>query len=70
MSSRPRPCSPQTMQTFEIRLREARPTVSLLFVTSRETDAEAVEQARKLLERHPEFDVAEIWRGMKLLRQI
>lgn len=58
------------MVTFEIRLRDTQPASSLLFVALRETDAEAVEQARRLLERHPEYPVAEIWRGMKLLRQI
>jgi hypothetical protein len=58
------------MQTFEIRLRDVRPAASLLFVTSRNSDAEAVEHARQLLERHPEYPIAEIWHGMKLLRQI
>ena len=58
------------MQTFEIRLRDIRPAPSLLFVASRDTDAEAVEHARLLLERHPEYPIAEIWHGMKLLRQI
>jgi cytochrome P450 len=58
------------MHTFEIRLRDIRPAACLLFVASRETDAEAIEHARLLLERHPEYPVAEIWQGMKLLRQI
>ena len=58
------------MPTFEIRLRDGRSSGSLLFVAARETDAEAIAHARTLLERHPEFYVAEIWRGMKLLRQI
>ena len=58
------------MHTFEIRLRDIRPTPSLLFVATRATDLEAVEHARLLLERHPEYCVAEIWQGMKLLRQI
>jgi hypothetical protein len=58
------------MTTFEIRLREDRPSQSLLFVTARETDGEAVEHARRLLERHPEYRMAEIWSGMKLVRQI
>jgi hypothetical protein len=58
------------MPAFEIRLRDACPAHSLLFVASRNTDAEAVEHARRLLERHPEYPIAEIWQGMKLLRQI
>ena len=58
------------MKTFEIRLRDNRPAASLLFVTLRETHAEAEEQARRLLERHPEFEIAEIWSGMTLLRQV
>jgi hypothetical protein len=58
------------MLTFEIRLRDIRPAACLLFVASRDTDAEAVEHARELLERHPEYPIAEIWQGMKLLRQI
>jgi len=56
--------------TFEIRLKEERPAASLLFVTARSSDVEAVEQARRLLERHPEYDTAEIWNGMKMIRQI
>src|SRR3954462_2435505 len=58
------------MITFEIRLKEDRPKSSLLFVTARSSDAEAVEQARRLLERHPEYETAEIWNGMKMIRQI
>jgi hypothetical protein len=55
---------------FEIRLREFRPSCSLLFVTSRKTSDEAVEYARRLLERHPEFHIAEVWNGMQLVREI
>jgi hypothetical protein len=58
------------MTTFEIRLKEDRPKASLLFVTARSSAAEAVEQARRLLERHPEYESAEIWNGMKMVRQI
>jgi len=49
---------------------DQRPRTSLLFVTSHESDSEAVRYARLLLERHPEFYVAEIWKGMKMVRQI
>ena len=58
------------MDVFEIRLRDTRPSSSLLFVTTRKTSDEAIEQAKSLLERHPEFFVAEIWNGMKLVREI
>ena len=58
------------VHTFEIRLCDVPPAPSLLFVALRETDAEAVEHARLLLERHPQYSIAEIWHGMKLLRQI
>ena len=58
------------MATFEIRLVDGRPHKWLLFMTARETDTEAVRYARLLLERHPEFYSAEIWKGMKMVRQI
>jgi hypothetical protein len=58
------------VQRFEIRLVDQRPRTSLLFVTSHESDSDAVRHARQLLERHPEFYVAEIWKGMKMVRQI
>jgi hypothetical protein len=55
---------------FEIRLRHARPQDALLFVTTRETDSDATRLARELLDRHPEYNIAEIWRGMQMLRQV
>ena len=58
------------MERFEICLVDQRPRTPLLFVTSHESDSEAVRFARLLLERHPEFHVAEIWKGMKMVRQI
>jgi hypothetical protein len=58
------------MEMFEIRLVDGRPHKWMLFMTARETDAEAIHCARLLLERHPEFYSAEIWKGMKMLRQI
>ena len=58
------------MEKFEIRLVDQRPRTPLLFVTSQESDSEAVRHARLLLERHPEFYAAEIWKGMKMVRQI
>jgi len=58
------------METFEIRLVDGQPRNWLLFATVSETDTEAVQHARRLLERHPEFYGAEIWKGMKMVRQI
>jgi len=42
----------------------------LLFAAAFATDDQAVEHARRLLKRHPEMAVSEIWRGMQLLRQV
>lgn len=58
------------LQIFEIRLRELQPSASLLFVARRRSSDEAVEHARMLLERHPEFHIAEIWQGVELVREI
>jgi hypothetical protein len=58
------------MEKFEIRLVNGRPHNWLLFVTDSESDSDAVQFAHRLLERHPEFFVAEIWKGMKMVRQI
>jgi hypothetical protein len=43
------------LERFEIRLVDQRPRASLLFVSSHESDTEAVQYARRLLDRHPEF---------------
>jgi len=61
---------PRPMHVFEIRLREFRPSASLLFVTTRKSSDEAIEQARRLLERYPEFLFAEVWNGMVLVQEI
>ncbi|HEX4637161.1 MAG TPA: hypothetical protein VH189_13320 [Rhizomicrobium sp.] len=58
------------MERFEIRLVDQRPRTPLLFATSLASDSDAVRYARRLLERHPEFYAAEIWKGMKMVRQI
>ena len=42
----------------------------LLFAGAFATDDLAFEHARRLLIRHNEMDYAEVWRGMKLIRQI
>lgn len=42
----------------------------LLFVGAFASDDQAMEHARKLLSRHREMEYAEVWRGMKLIRQV
>ena len=42
----------------------------LLFVAAFVSEDHAVEHARKLLNRHREKQYAEVWRGMKLIRQV
>jgi len=43
---------------------------ALLFVGAFASEDQAMEHARKLLSRHREMDYAEVWRGMKLIRQV
>ena len=59
-----------SMQTFEIRLVDGQPKRWLLFATAHETDTEAVQYARLLLEHYPDFLGAEVWKGMQMVRQI
>jgi hypothetical protein len=42
----------------------------LLFAGAFVTEDLALEHARRLLNRHKEMDYAEVWRGMKLVRQV
>lgn len=58
------------MESFEIRLVDGRPQKWMLFATLRETDTEAVQYARHLLDRYPDFLGAEVWKGMKMVWQI
>lgn len=54
---------------YEIRL-SAKDNSSLQFVTVRADDAVAELHARALLARYPEYTKAELWRGMKLLKEV
>lgn len=54
---------------YEIRL-SAKDNSSLQFVTVRTDDRLAELHARALLARHPEYSRAELWRGMRLLKEI
>jgi hypothetical protein len=56
-------------QEYEVRLLGA-PGSQLIFVTSKSCDDEAVEHARKLMDRHPSYMRAEVWQGMKIVRRV
>jgi hypothetical protein len=64
-----RPPTNLSAELYEIRLVES-PARSLIFATGRTTEQEALDFARRLLERHPEHSFAEVWHGMKLLRRV
>lgn len=55
---------------FEIRLRGSLSTSSLIFAMVCESPDEAARRAGYLLERHDGYEIAEIWNGMTLIRQI
>jgi hypothetical protein len=55
---------------FEIKLRSAFGKEPLVFTTVQPDEGAAAEYGRAMLERHDEFDFAEIWQGMRLLRQV
>jgi hypothetical protein len=55
---------------FEIKLRSAFGKEPLVFTTVQPDERAAAEYGRTMLERHDEFDFAEIWQGMRLLRQV
>jgi hypothetical protein len=60
----------QPMTLFEIKLRSAFGKEPLVFTTVQPDEGAAAEYGRTMLERHDEFDFAEIWQGMRLLRQV
>ena len=64
-----RPPATLSAELYEIRL-VASPTRSLVFATALASEQQALEFARRLLERHPEHFFAEVWRGMNLLRRV
>lgn len=53
---------------YEIRLVRGRGQ-SIIFNVTLGSDDEAVERARYLLDRH-EFEIAEVWYAMQLVRQV
>jgi hypothetical protein len=55
---------------FEIKLRAGFGKEPLIFTTVQPDENAAVEYGRAMLDRHDEFDFAEIWQGMRLLRQV
>ena len=57
-------------QFFEIRLCTGFGKAQLVFTTVQPDEKAAADFGRAVLSRHPDFDGAEIWQGMKMLRQI
>lgn len=55
---------------FEIKLRSAFGKEPLVFTTVQPNESAAAEYGRAMLDRHDEFDFAEIWQGMRMLRQV
>ena len=55
---------------FEIKLCAGFSKTSLIFATLQPDEESAADFGRVLLDRHDNFDVAEIWQGMKMLRQV
>jgi len=55
------------IKMFEIRLVSSS-SPQLIFTTARPSAADAENYARRLLDRHTEFECAEIWCGMQHLR--
>ena len=55
---------------FEIKLRSSLGKEPLVFTTVQPDEGAAVEYGRIMLDRHDEFDFAEIWQGMRMLRQV
>jgi len=62
--------APQASILFEIKLRSSLDKEALVFTTVQPDEGAAVEQGRAILDRHEEFDFAEIWQGMRMLRQV
>lgn len=55
---------------FEIKLCSDFGKHSLVFSTVQADEAAAAEYGRAMLDRHDNFEIAEIWQGMKMLRQV
>lgn len=59
----------QTARVYEIRLARAHAS-QLVFAAAKSSDDEAAQYARSLLARHPEYERAEIWCGMRHVRAV
>jgi hypothetical protein len=68
MHSSPAGISPTII--FEIKLCSGFGKESLIFATVQSDEGAAADYGRAMLDRHDNFDVAEIWQGMKMLRQV
>jgi hypothetical protein len=55
---------------FEIKLRSDFGKQPLVFTTVQPDEEAAARVGLAMLDRHHEFDSAEIWQGMRLLRQV
>jgi hypothetical protein len=55
---------------FEIKLRSDLGKDALVFTTVQPDESAAAEYGRAMLDRHDEFDYAEIWQGMRMVRQV
>jgi len=64
-----REATARATQRYEIRLRTSKGG-GRLFAICAATDKEAAEYAKSLLRRHLDCEGAEIWCGMKLIRQV
>ncbi len=61
---------PRAQTLYEIKLRTDLGKDFLVFATVQPDAEAAAEYGRAMLDRHEAFDVAEIWQGMKLVRQV
>jgi hypothetical protein len=59
-----------SMHVYEVRLICSQPNRAIILGTTATNDDDATEYARRALERHPDCDRAEVWRGMTMVRQV
>ena len=55
---------------FEIKLRSDFGNQPLYFSTVQPDEESAARVGRAMLDRHDGFDIAEIWQGMRMLREV
>ena len=58
------------VKLFEIKLCEGFSKEALIFTTVQPDEKSAADFGRAMLDRHDDFNVAEIWLGMKMLRRV